>query len=313
MTHTVLQIGPISDYIDPKLAQTFRLLKWWEQSQPDALLVAEGANITGIATNAPVGVPPGLLDRLPALKVISSRGVGMDKVDLARANTLGIQVAGSFGVLNGCVADMAMALILDTARQVSAADRYVRSGKWAHQRYPLTTRVYGKKLGIVGLGQIGSLIARRAAGFDMEIAYTSRRAHSDTPHRYFESARALAQWCDFLVVVVPGGAATRHLISREVLDALGPEGYLVNIARGSVVDEAALIEALASRRIAGAALDVYEHEPHIPEALSALDNVVLSPHAGSATRETRTAMDDLVVDNLRAYYENGKVLTPAAA
>ncbi|TAM85950.1 MAG: 2-hydroxyacid dehydrogenase [Candidimonas sp.] len=313
MTHTVLQIGSISDYIDPKLAQTFRLLKWWEQPQPDALLAAEGANITGIATNAPVGVPPALFDRLPALKVISSRGVGLDKIDLARAQARGIQVAGSFGVLNGCVADLAMALLLDTARRVAAADRYVRSGQWAQRRYPLTTRVHGKKLGIVGLGQIGTLIARRAAGFDMEIAYTSRHARIDAPYRYFESVPALARWCDFLVVVVPGGADTRHLISREVLDALGPEGTLVNIARGSVVDEAALTEALVDRRIAGAGLDVYEHEPHVPDALLALDNVVLSPHAGSATRETRTAMDDLVVDNLRAYYEHGKVLTPATA
>jgi hydroxypyruvate reductase len=307
----ILQLCPLSSALDQSLAETFDVQAWWTQGDPAAFLGASGAGITGIATSAQLGVPDAVLDALPDLKVISSRGVGMDKINLEVAKARGIAVAGSFGTLDDCVADLAMCLVLDVMRQVSAADRYVRAGHWAQARFPLTRRVSGKRLGMVGLGQIGKVIAKRAGGFDMDIRYHSRKPVADSAFVHEPDLLALARWCDVLVVAVSGGAGTRHLISAEVLDALGPQGYLVNIARGSVIDEAALVSALVERRIAGAGLDVFADEPNVPKALSSLDTVVLTPHMGSGTHETRQAMEDLVLANLQHYYRAGTVLTPA--
>jgi lactate dehydrogenase-like 2-hydroxyacid dehydrogenase len=214
-------------------------------------------------------------------------------------------------VLNDDVADLAIALALNAARRIPQADRYVRDGRWAAQGpAPLATKLSGARLGIVGMGRIGQAIAQRARAFGMHIAYTARSAKPDLPYTFFDEVVALAGFADFLVVITPGGAATRRLIDAAVLDALGPDGYLINVARGSVVDEVALVEALQQRRIAGAALDVFENEPHVPEALRTLDNVVLTPHIGSATRATRQAMADRAFANLEAHFAGRPLPSP---
>jgi lactate dehydrogenase-like 2-hydroxyacid dehydrogenase len=233
--------------------------------------------------------------------------VGYDTFDLAHARARGVQIGYTPEVLNDCVADTAFGLLIDTARQLSASERFVRAGRWPQGQFPLATRVSGKRLGIVGLGRIGRVIARRASGFDMEIRYHNRRPVSDVPYAYEPTLLGLAQWCDFLMVISAGGEGTRHLISAEVLQALGPQGHLVNVSRGSVVDEQALVAALQSKTIAGAGLDVYQDEPNVPEALLQLDNVVLLPHVASATHETRQAMSDRVLDNLRGFFATGSV------
>ncbi|MDX5363900.1 MAG: 2-hydroxyacid dehydrogenase [Pseudazoarcus pumilus] len=307
----VLQTGPLSPSLDAALKTHFNIHPLWKEADPASFLAGHGVCIEGIASSAPVGASTELIAALPALKVISCRGVGLDKIDLAAAQTRGIAVSGTFGVLTDCVADLAFGLVIDVARRLSAADRFVREGRWLKEKYPMTRRVSGKRLGIVGLGQIGRAIAKRAGGFDMEVRYHNRSAAADAPYGYEPSLEALAGWADFLVVAVAGGASTRHLISREVLQALGPDGFLINVARGSVVDEDALVAALTDRSIAGAGLDVYADEPRVPEALLALDNVVLLPHMASGTIETRTDMEDLVMANLKAFFDTGKVLTPA--
>jgi len=210
-------------------------------------------------------------------------------------------------VLNDCVADTAFGLVMDVARQFSAADRFVRRGDWLKGTYPLTTRISGKRMGIMGLGRIGRVIARRASGFDMEVRYHNRKPVDGVPYGYEASLEGLAAWADFLVIAAAGGPETRHMVSKPVLAALGPKGFLVNISRGSVVDETALVEALEAKAIAGAGLDVFEDEPRVPARLLALDNAVLLPHMASATHETRKAMADAVLENLRSFFETGAV------
>ena len=248
------------------------------------------------------------LDALPNLKVISSFGVGFDPYDEAYITSRKIRLGYTPDVLNDCVADLAFALLLDCARQVSASDRYVRAGRWVTEGiFPLGVQVSGKRLGIVGLGRIGIEIAERAKGFRMEILYHNRNPRTDVPYRYVDSLIELAKQSDFLVVATPGGPDNAKLINQEVLEALGPEGYLINIARGVVVDEEALVSALQSRSIAGAGLDVFVNEPHVPEALFELDNVTLCPHIASATIETRGAMRDLAIENFVHFALNGEV------
>ncbi|HET7527945.1 MAG TPA: 2-hydroxyacid dehydrogenase, partial [Burkholderiaceae bacterium] len=238
--------------------------------------------------------------------------VGVDKIDLDAAAKRGIPVGNTPDVLNDCVADLAIGLMIDVARGIGASERYLRAGQWPTKGpYPLQRKMSGKKLGIVGLGRIGHAIARRALAFDMDIRYHNRRPVTDTSIAHEPSLVELARWCDFLVIIVPGGAATQHLVNDAVLDALGTKGYLINVARGSVVDEAALVRALKDKRIAGAALDVFEHEPQVPDELVALDNVVLVPHIGSATVETRAAMAQRVFDNLKSYFATGKLVSQA--
>lgn len=255
-------------------------------------------------------VPASLMDQLPRLEMISVFGVGYDGYDIPAARARGVPVTNTPDVLTDEVADMGLGLMLSIARRIPQADRYVRAGKWPSGPMPLARKMSGARLGIVGLGRIGRAIATRAEGFSMSIAYTTRTARSDMPYRYFPSVVALAAEVDFLMVITPGGAATKGLISTEVLKALGPQGYLINVARGSVVDQTALIKALQDGVIAGAALDVFEDEPNVPEALRAMDNVVLTPHIASATWQTRHAMADLAFGNLQAHFAGKPLLTP---
>jgi hydroxypyruvate reductase len=266
--------------------------------------------IKAIAGGGESQVTRDLMAQLPALEMISVFGVGYDRYDVAAARERGIPITNTPDVLTDDVADMGISLMLAVARTIPQADKYVREGKWPSGPMPLARKVTGARLGIVGLGRIGSAIARRAAGFDMSIAYTSRNKVTDSPYTYYPTPAALAAEVDFLMVITPGGASTKGLINAEVLKALGSNGYLINVARGSVVDETALIAALQSNVIAGAALDVFENEPHVPAALCAMSNVVLAPHVASATWQTRRAMADLAFGNLQAHFAGKPLLTP---
>jgi hydroxypyruvate reductase len=269
------------------------------------------ADIRAIAGGGESQVPRALIDQLPALEIISIMGVGYDKVDVAAAKERGIPVTHTPGVLNDEVADLAIGLMLSVARRIPQADQYVRTGRWGREgAMPLTRKVSGARLGIVGLGRIGQAIATRAQAFGMSIAYTARNQKPGLAYSFFPTAAALAAQVDFLIVITPGGDGTRHLINADVLKALGPEGYLVNVARGSVVDEEALVEALQKGVIAGAALDVFANEPHPATALWSMDQVVLTPHIASATRQTRQAMADLAAGNLSAHFQGRPLLSP---
>ncbi len=267
-------------------------------------------HIVGLAGGGESVIPGALLAQMPALKVVSIFGVGYDGVDVATALARGVPVTHTPGVLTDDVADLALGLVLSVARQIPLADQHVRQGLWPQGALPLGRKVSGARMGIVGLGRIGQAIARRALAFGMSVAYTARSEKKDAGFAFYPSAAALAAQVDFLVVITPGGAGTRHLINAEVLQALGPQGYLVNVARGSVVDEAALVQALADGTIAGAALDVYADEPHVPAALWAMKQVVLTPHMASATHQTRQAMADLALANMRAGTAGQPLLTP---
>jgi hydroxypyruvate reductase len=277
----------------------------------DAVAFAQIApRIKAIAGGGESQVTRALMDQLPALEMISVFGVGYDRYDVAAARERGIPITNTPDVLTDDVADMGISLMLAIARTIPQADQYVRQGKWPSGPMPLARKVTGARLGIVGLGRIGSAIARRAIGFDMSIAYTSRNKVADSPYSYYPTPAALAAEVDFLMVITPGGAGTKGLINAEVLTALGSKGYLINVARGSVVDESALITALQNKGIAGAALDVFENEPHVPAALCAMSNVVLAPHVASATWQTRRAMADLAFGNLQAHFAGKPLLTP---
>lgn len=302
----ILQVGRLLPALEAQLAADYDFVLLASEADPQGFLAARGREFVGLVTSAAIGADAALIDALPELRVISSFGVGLDKLDLAAARRRGIAVGYTPDVLNDCVADTAFTLLLDVARRASEADRFVRNGSWLKQKFGLGTRVSGKRLGIVGLGRIGRTIARRASGFDMEVRYHNRRPVADAPWGYAASLVELARWADFLVIAAAGGDDSRNLVNAEVLDALGPDGFLVNVARGSVVDEPALVRALQERRIAGAGLDVFEDEPRVPEALLRLDNAVLLPHIASATHETRQAMADLVLRNLRAFFERGQ-------
>ncbi len=272
---------------------------------------AVAPQIRAIAASGESKVPASLIEQLPKLEIISVFGVGYDGVDVQAAKARGVMVTHTPNVLNDDVADLAIGLMLCTARQLSASDNYVKSGMWAEKGpMPLARKVSGSRLGIVGMGRIGQAIAKRAAAFGMSIAYTSRNARSDVAYKHYTNATELAAASDFLVVITPGGAATKHLIDATVLQALGKKGILVNVARGSVVDENALIQALADGTIGGAGLDVFEAEPSVPQALRDMPHVVLSPHIGSATTQTRQAMADLAFGNLKAHFSGLAVQTP---
>ncbi|MDQ6881458.1 MAG: 2-hydroxyacid dehydrogenase [Pseudomonadota bacterium] len=284
-----------------RLAQDFTLHDRLHESDP-AAFEAVAPKVRAIACSGESKVPRALIDRLPALEMISVMGVGYDGVDVVAAIERSVPVSHTPNVLNDDVADLALALMLAVSRRIPQADRFVRENRWPEGAFPLARKVSGARLGIVGLGRIGQAIAHRAAAFGMSVAYTARSEKRELPQRFYPSAAALAAQVDFLVVITPGGAGTARMINREVLDALGPRGYLVNVARGSVVDQAALIDALRSGRIAGAALDVFESEPQVPKELREMDNVVLTPHVGSATQTTREAMADLAHANLVAHF-----------
>ncbi|ART55617.1 hydroxyacid dehydrogenase [Acidovorax carolinensis] len=314
MKPRILQAGRLLPALEQRLAADYDLHRLSDEADPDAFLARHGGDFTGLVTSAGgAGAPTALIAALPQLRVIASFGVGLDKIDLAAARERGIAVGYTPDVLNDCVADTAFALLLDVARRTSEADRFVRAGRWAAgQAFGLGRKVSGARLGIVGLGRIGQTIARRAGGFDMDVRYHSRRPVAGVPWPHEPALRELARWADYLVIITAGGEETRHLIDTAVLDALGPRGFLINVARGSVIDEAALVRALVERRIAGAGLDVFEREPQVPAELLALDNVVLLPHIASGTEETRQAMAQRVLDNLAAFFAEGRLVSAAA-
>lgn len=307
----VLNTGRLPPALMARLAANYRLHDLTTETDRAGFLAAHGAEFKAVVTSAAVGIAEATLAALPNLRVISSFGVGLDKIPVELAQARGIAVGYTPDVLNDCVADTAFGLLIDVARGFSAADRFVRRGDWLRGTFPLTRKVSGARLGLVGMGRIGRSIAQRSTGFEMDVRYHTRRVVADVPWAHEPSLLALAQWADFLVLITAGGAGTRHLVDAPVLDALGPEGFLINVARGSVVDEAALVAALGDKRIAGAGLDVFEHEPQVPPALMVLDNVVLLPHVASATQQTRQAMADRVFDNLQHFFDHGQLLSAA--
>ena len=308
-SHEVLAVAKLSPFFAGMLQASHVVHDRLHTGDP-AAFAAAAPRIVAIAASGESKVGAELMDALPALKIISVMGVGYDGIDVAAAKARGVMVTHTPGVLNDDVADLALALMLTLARQIPAADRFVRSGAWSNGPLPLGRKLSGARLGLVGIGRIGQAIAQRAAAFNMPIAYTSRTARPELPWRHFASAAALAAESDYLVVITPGGAGTRQLIDAAVLRALGPKGCVVNVARGSVIDEAALIEALRAGTIAGAGLDVFENEPAVPQALREMTQVVLTPHIGSATAETRQAMAQLAFDNLDALLAGREPHTP---
>ncbi|GAA5132070.1 2-hydroxyacid dehydrogenase [Pseudonocardia adelaidensis] len=308
---TVLMPVRMHDIVVDACEERFELLRLWEATDPDALLADRGGDVRGLAVGGHRRIDAALFDRLPELEIVANFGVGYDSVDVDAATERGVVVTNTPGVLDDEVADTALALLLMTVRELGQAERYLRAGRWAAEgHYPLTDlTVTGRKLGILGLGRIGEAIARRAEPFRMTVGYHNR-SQKDVPYRYYPSLLEMARDVDILLVVVPGSAATRHLVDAEVLEALGPDGVLVNIGRGSVVDEAALVAALKTRTIRAAGLDVYEDEPNVPRELIDLDNAVLLPHVGSGSKPTRRAMARLVVDNLTSWFTEGRAVTP---
>lgn len=297
----ILAAGELPPFLADPLAREFVVDDRLHERDPDRL-AREAGHIRGLVTRGEIRIDAPLLDRLPALEIIAVFGVGYDGVDVEAARARGILVTHTPGVLDDDVADLAIALMLCAARRIPAADRFVRDGRWPAGPLPLARGVSRRRLGILGMGRIGRAIARRALAFAMPIAYCARAAKDDLAWPFLPDPVALAAASDFLVVATPGGAATSRLVDARVLAALGPDGILVNISRGSVVDEPALVTALEHGTIAAAGLDVFADEPHVPEALRRLPNVVLTPHIGSATARTREAMADLVVENLRAHF-----------
>lgn len=294
------------------LEERYTVHRLWLAPDKAALLQEVGPRIRALATSGIAGAPRAMLDALPNLGLIACHGVGVDAIDLPEAKRRGIPVTTTPGVLTEDVADMGIALLFAVCRKVAAGDTFVRSGEWAaKQPFPLGRRVHGKRAGIVGLGQIGSAIAKRLAGFSVSVGYVDV---ADKPggHRRFPSVAAMAKEVDFLIAAAAGGASSHQIINAGVLQALGPEGIVINIARGTLIDEAALLAALESGGIAGAGLDVFDPEPNVNARFAKLGNVVLSPHQSSATVETRIAMGNLVLANLEAFYAGRPLVTPLA-
>jgi len=308
----VLMPGPMHPAVTERCDGRFEVLRLWESPDPDALLAERGADVTAVATAGQRRVDDDLMSALPNLQIVANFGVGYDTVDAEAAARRGVVVTNTPGVLDDEVADTALGLLLMTVRELPQAERYLRAGRWEEDGpYPLTrATMNGRTLGIVGLGRIGEAIAKRAVAFGMTVVYHNRNEKPGSPYRYYPDLASMARDADTLLVATPGGPATRHLVDRDVLAALGPDGVLVNVARGSVVDEQALVAALRSRTILGAGLDVYEQEPTVPPELLALENAVLLPHVGSASEHTRRAMGELTVANLEAWFDRGQALTP---
>ncbi|MFV8244551.1 2-hydroxyacid dehydrogenase [Mycolicibacterium peregrinum] len=307
----VLQIGPLKPSLAETLRTDYHAYALPNGDQREAFLAEHAAEVTAIVVSGVTRVDPDLMAALPNLKAVVNFGVGYDNIDVEAATARGIGVSNTPDVLDDCVADTAVGLLIDTMRQFSAADRYLRAGRWeAEGNYPLTQHVSGSSVGILGLGRIGGAIATRLSAFGCAISYHNRRQIPGSPYTYVDSPVELARRVRVLVVATAGGSGTRHLVNREVLDALGADGYLINIARGSVIDQDALVEALTHGRLAGAGLDVFADEPNVPAALIPLDNVVLLPHVGSGTVETRAAMEALALANLDKFLQSGELVTP---
>ena len=299
----ILQLVPLRPEVQKELAARYRL-----HSRSDFEKVA--GIVRGCVTNGHSGPPTEWIDRMPKLEIIASASVGYDGIPVEYARSKGIPVCNTPDVLNDDVADLAIALMIMTARKLVVTDRYVRSGEWAKRgEHPLASRASGKRVGILGMGRIGKEIGKRAEAMNNKVAYHTRRAVADVPWQHYPSLVELAKNSDFLIVIIPSTPETQKIVSKDVIEALGPTGILVNVARGAVVDEDALVAALVSGKLGGAGLDVFANEPQVPEVLFGMDNVVLQPHVGSATNETRRAMSQLVLDNLDARFAGKPLLT----
>ncbi|OMO54063.1 hypothetical protein CCACVL1_28084 [Corchorus capsularis] len=306
----VLMACPMNTYLEQELEKRFNLHKFWTVPEKSAFLTTHKNSIRAVVGNAFAGADAELIEALPKLEIVASFSVGLDKIDLAKCKEKGIRVTNTPDVLTDDVADLAIGLMLAVLRRLCESDRYVRSGKWKKGDYKLTTKFSGKRVGIIGLGRIGLAIAKRAEAFSCPINYFARTEKPEIKYKYYPSVVELAANSDILVVACALTEETRHIINREVIDALGPKGVLINIGRGPHVDEPELVSALVEGRLGGAGLDVFEHEPEVPEELFGLENVVLLPHVGSGTIETRQAMADLVIGNLEAHFLNKPLLTP---
>jgi lactate dehydrogenase-like 2-hydroxyacid dehydrogenase len=308
----ILAPDPLSPIVLAGVTELFTLHHLTGVDDRDRFLSEVGPRIRGLARGGGhVRVDRALIERLPNLEIIASFGVGYDGIDLVAAAERGVIVTNTPDVLTEEVADTALGLLLMTVRDLSAAERHLRAGKWPTDGpYPLSASLRDRTVGIVGLGRIGLAIAHRLDAMGVPVAYHSRRAVPGAAYRHYDTLLSMATDVDVLLVIVPGTPETKHMINAGVLKALGPEGILINVGRGSVVDERALIEALKTRTIRSAGLDVFENEPHVPAELMALPNAVLLPHVGSASVHTRNAMGQLVVDNLKSWFHEGKPLTP---
>ncbi|MGQ7934513.1 2-hydroxyacid dehydrogenase [Paraburkholderia sp. D1E] len=309
MKPSLLVLISLNDASRAKVEAAFDVVYAPDATQRTAAIAEHGETIRAVLTNGTNGLTAAEIDQMPQLEFVSALGAGYENLAIDHARSRGIVLANGAGTNDHCVADHAFALLLAAVRDVPQLDQATREGV-LRDMLPMRPNVSGKRLGIVGLGNIGEKVARRGAGFDMDIGYHNRQPREGSALRYFDSLQGLAQWCDFLVVATPGGAGTRHLIGKAVLDALGPDGFVINVSRGSVVDTAALAEALAAGTIAGAGLDVYEGEPDPPEALLTLRNVVLTPHVGGRSPEAITASVDNFLGNARRHFAGEAVLTP---
>jgi len=310
MKQDLIITGPMYPPTLAELEQTYNAHRLWTAPDKEALLASMADKITAVASSNSGGINGATMAKLPKLKTIAHFGVGYDTVDVDAARARKITVTNTPDVLTEEVADLALALVLAAIRKVPQGDKYVRDGKWLKGAMPLTESVQGKTCGIVGMGRIGRAIAKRAEAFNLKIAYQGPNKKNDVSWPYFKDPVELAKEADILIVACPGGEATRGLVSRAVLEALGPKGTIVNIARGTVIDEPAMLEALQSGKLGAAGLDVFVDEPRVPEGFLALDNVVVQPHVGSATHQTRKAMGQLVIDNLAAHFAGKPLVTP---
>lgn len=308
----MLLTQPMIDTMLPALEQRFTVHRLWEVEDEEAFLASEVASlIRAVVCNTVVGASAHLLQALPNLEMVASFSVGVDMIDLTLCRSRGIVVSNTPDVLTDCTADVALALMLALLRRLCPAHRFVCEGLWSLDgNFMLTTKVSGKRVGIVGLGRIGSAIAKRAEAFGCSIAYQGKSSKSDVAYKYYQSVIDLARNSDIVIISCPLTGETRNSIGWDVFDALGPNGFLINIARGPIVDETELVKALREGRLGGAGLDVYENEPQVPEELWSMDNVVLTPHIGSSTWETERAMGDLVISNLDAYFSGKPLVTP---
>jgi len=308
----LLQVAPLPPLLTDRLKQDYVLHDFVDPKDPDGLLAEIGPRIRGILAGGMKGPNANLINRLENLEIIASMSVGFDATDVVAAQERGVIVTHTPEVLTGDVADLAMTFILMSTRRIGESERFLRSGKWLEGRMDFGTTVRGKRLGILGLGRIGKAVARRAEAFGLNIGYFDIKPMGDLTYRAYPTLLDLAEASDILLVACEGGEANRGLVDADVLNALGPMGFLINTARGPIVDQPALVAALQQSRIAGAALDVFDGEPNVPQALMEMENVVLTPHIASSTHETRRAMADLVIDNLRLHFEGKPVLTPVA-
>lgn len=307
----VLQTGPIPPFIEPQFDESFVMHKLHKAADREAFLKETSSKIRGIATFGAIPISAEFMQKFPALEIVANMGVGYDPVDAKWAGEHGIVVTNTPGVLDDEVADTTIALLLNTLRQLPQAERYLRAGKWTERPFPLTvSTLRDRTIGIVGMGRIGKAIARRVQAFGRPVVYHSRNPSAGVSYKHYPDLLDMARDVDTLVLIVPGGAETKNMVDAKVLDALGPSGVLINVARGSVVDEAALIEALRSKKILSAGLDVFAQEPRVPQELIDMDHVVLLPHVASASIHTRRAMGQLVVDNLKAWAAGMPPLTP---